>query len=62
MFLQEGAPPGWKSVLNDPEVAMRLKEAGGDAMLQQATFLALRPALPYYSEWSAGFRRLSRKC
>ncbi|BAL98925.1 putative ABC transporter substrate binding protein [Caldilinea aerophila DSM 14535 = NBRC 104270] len=57
MFLQEGAPPGWKSVLEDPEVAMKLKEAGGDAMLQQATFLALRPALPYYSEWSAGVQK-----
>lgn len=53
MFLQEGAPPGWKSVLNDPEVAMRLKEAGGDVMAQQALFLAVRPALPYYAEWSS---------
>jgi multiple sugar transport system substrate-binding protein len=57
MFLQEGAPPGWKSVLNDPEVAMKLKEAGGNVMLQQAAFLALRPALPYYSEWSAGVQK-----
>lgn len=57
MFMEEGAPPGWKSVLNDPEVSMKLKQAGGDVMLQQTAFLALRPALPYYSEWSAGVQK-----
>lgn len=57
MFLQEGAPPGWRSVLNDPEVSMKLKEAGGDVMLQQTAFLALRPALPYYAEWSAAIQK-----
>lgn len=56
MFLNEGAPPGWKSVINDPEVAVRLKEAGGDVMAQQALFLAVRPALPYYAEWSAAIQ------
>jgi multiple sugar transport system substrate-binding protein len=57
MFLQEGAPPGWKSVLNDPEVSMKLKEAGGDVMLQQTAFLAVRPSLPYYHEWSAAIQK-----
>ncbi|MCS7350507.1 extracellular solute-binding protein [Thermoflexus sp.] len=57
MFLKEGAPPGWKSVLNDPEVSMKLKQAGGDVMLQQAAFLAMRPALPYYQEWSAAIQK-----
>jgi multiple sugar transport system substrate-binding protein len=56
MFLNEGAPPGWKSVINDPEVAVKLKEAGGDVMAQQALFLAVRPALPYYAEWSAAIQ------
>lgn len=57
MFLAEGAPPGWKSVLNDPEVQQKLKEAGGEVMIQQANYLALRPALPYYAEWSSAVQR-----
>ncbi len=53
MLLQEGAATGWKSVLNDPQVAVKLQKAGGDVIAQQSLFLAVRPALPYYSEWSA---------
>ncbi|MDW8053585.1 MAG: extracellular solute-binding protein [Anaerolineae bacterium] len=57
MFLKEGAPPGWKSVLADPEVSAKLKEAGGEVMAQQALNLAVRPALPYYSEWSSALQQ-----
>lgn len=57
MFLKEGAPPGWKSVLADPEVSAKLKQAGGDVMAQQAMNLAVRPALPFYSEWSSALQQ-----
>jgi multiple sugar transport system substrate-binding protein len=53
LLLQEGDATGYKSVLNDPEVTVKLQNAGGDVQAQQALFLAVRPALPYYSEWSA---------
>ncbi|HZQ10053.1 MAG TPA: sugar ABC transporter substrate-binding protein, partial [Anaerolineae bacterium] len=53
LLLKEGDATGYKSVLNDPEVTLALQKAGGDVQAQQALFLAVRPALPYYSEWSA---------
>ena len=57
MFLQEGAPAGWKSVLQDEDVMAKLADAGGDIMAQQSEYLAIRPALPYYSEWSSAFQQ-----
>lgn len=53
MFLQEGTAPGYRSVLQDPEVAKKLAEIGGPVYSQQAEYLAVRPSLPYYDEWSA---------
>lgn len=53
MFLQEGTAPGYHSVLQDPEVSQKLAQIGGPVYSQQAEYLAVRPALPYYDEWSA---------
>jgi multiple sugar transport system substrate-binding protein len=53
MFLKEGAAPGYRSVLADPEVAAKLQKIGGPVYAKQAEYLAVRPSLPYYDEWSA---------
>jgi multiple sugar transport system substrate-binding protein len=53
MFLKEGTAPGYKSVLADPEVASKLQQIGGPVYAEQAKYLAVRPPLPYYDEWSA---------
>jgi multiple sugar transport system substrate-binding protein len=53
LFLHDGEPAGWKSVIADPQVAAKLKDAGGDIMAQQQLTAVNRPSLPYYSEWSA---------
>jgi multiple sugar transport system substrate-binding protein len=56
LFLKEGAPTGWRSVLQSPEVVAKLSAAGGSVMAKQAENLVIRPALPYYSEWSAALQ------
>lgn len=61
MFLKEGAPAGWRSVIQDPQVAARLAKAGGAVMAKQAEYVAIRPALPYYSEWSAALQQAVQK-
>lgn len=53
LFLHDGEPAGWKSVIADPQVAAKLKDVGGDIMAQQQLTAVNRPSLPYYSDWSA---------
>ncbi|HVO69381.1 MAG TPA: extracellular solute-binding protein, partial [Aggregatilineaceae bacterium] len=52
-FIHSGEPAGWKSVIANPDVAAKLKDAGGDIMAQQQLTAVNRPSLPYYAEWSA---------
>ncbi len=61
LFLKEGSPAGWRSDLADPEVVAKLAKAGGDMMAKQAEYLTVRPALPYYAEWSTGLQQAVHK-
>jgi len=61
LFLKDGSPFGYKSVLNDPEVQAKLAEAGGDVMAKQAENLAVRPSLPYYAEFSSALQDTVQK-
>jgi multiple sugar transport system substrate-binding protein len=56
MFLKDGAPTGWRSVLQDPDVAASLAKSGGAVMAKQAEYIAIRPALAYYGEWSSALQ------
>ena len=61
LFLKEGSPAGWRSVLQDAEVAAKLTQSGGSTMAKQAEYLAVRPAVPYYAEWSSGLQQAVQK-
>ena len=50
---REGIPTGWQSVINDPEVQAAHPEL--EMMAQQAQFVANRPAVPWYAEFSSMF-------
>jgi multiple sugar transport system substrate-binding protein len=61
LFLKDGSPFGYTSVLNDPDVQAKLAEAGGDVMAQQAENLAVRPSLPYYADFSSALQDTVQK-
>lgn len=53
LFMADGSPFGYTSVLKDPAVQAKLAESGGDITAKQAEYLAVRPSLPYYADWSS---------
>ena len=61
LFLKDGSPFGYTSVLKDPEVQAKLAEYGGDVTAKQAENLAVRPSLPYYSDWSSALQDTVQK-
>jgi multiple sugar transport system substrate-binding protein len=61
LFLKDGAPFGYKSVLADSDVQAALAKSGGDVAAKQAENLAVRPALPYYAEWSSALQDTVQK-
>jgi len=61
LFLKDGSPFGYTSVLNDPEVQAKLADFGGDVTAKQAENLAVRPSLPYYSDWSSALQDTVQK-
>jgi multiple sugar transport system substrate-binding protein len=61
LFLKDGSPFGYKSVLADSDVKAKLAESGGDVAAQQAENLAVRPSLPYYAEFSSALQDTVQK-
>jgi ABC-type sugar transport system, periplasmic component len=53
LFMKDGSPFGYTSDLKDADVQAKLAESGGTVTAQQAEHLAVRPSLPYYSDWSS---------
>lgn len=53
-FLDHGSVFGWKSLLDDPEVQKKMKDAQVDLDVyrKQAEHIINRPALPFYGEFS----------
>ena len=61
LFLKDGSPFGYQSVLADKDVQAKLADAGGEVAAQQAENLAVRPALPYYAEFSSALQSTVQK-
>jgi multiple sugar transport system substrate-binding protein len=61
LFMKDGSPFGYTSDLKDPEVIAKLAESGGDVTAKQAANLAVRPSLPYYSDWSSALQDTVQK-
>ncbi len=53
LFLADGSPFGYASDLNDSDVQAKMTAAGGAVTTEQAKYLAVRPALPYYADFSS---------
>jgi len=61
LFLADGSPFGYTSVLNDPDVQAKLAVSGGDVAAKQAENLAVRPSLPYYADFSSSLQDTVQK-
>lgn len=61
LFMKDGSPFGYTSVLNDPEVQAKMAENGGAVIAEQANSLAVRPSLPYYADWSSALQDTVQK-
>lgn len=61
LFLKDGSPFGYKSVLADAEVQAKLAKSGGEVAALQAQNLAVRPSLPYYADFSSALQSTVQK-
>ncbi|MPM86897.1 hypothetical protein SDC9_133990 [bioreactor metagenome] len=61
LFLADGSPFGYTSVLNDADVQTKMTAAGGEVTAEQAKSLAVRPSLPYYADFSSALQDTVQK-
>lgn len=61
LFLADGSPFGYTSDLNDSEVQAKMTAAGGAVTAEQAKYLAVRPSLPYYADFSSALQDTVQK-